>query len=227
MERSAIIAIDGPSGVGKSSVAKDLAKRLRGWQYLDTGAMYRAITLAWLQADKKDAFLHDIEWLGKIHLQIDGSRVLLNQHDVSNEIREREVTRNASQVAASPEVRRELTRMQQEIGANGSFIVDGRDIGTVVFPYAFLKVFLIASAQVRAKRRWLQLGGPDAGISVDELVEDIQRRDTLDSNRATAPLKAAEDAWHLDTDPLDQAAVTQRILQEAVERWPLLSDLIV
>ena len=218
-----VIAIDGPAGVGKSSVAKGLALKLKGWSYLDTGAMYRAITWAWIQAGQEEALLADPTWLAGLDLNIEGTQVSLNATDITLAIRNQEVTRLVSQVAAAADVRFNLTRMQQEMGRRRPCIVDGRDIGTVVFPQAFLKVFLIASPEVRAKRRWLQLGGEQAPVSIEALIEDLNRRDTYDSTRRVAPLKAAEDAWHLDTDPYDQEQVIALIHEEALKRLALLS----
>jgi len=217
-EKVRVIAIDGPGGVGKSSVAKGLARKMEGWFYLDTGAMYRAITWSWIQDGSVDERLSDSEWLDELVLEIDGSHIMMNSVDISKEIRSREVTGLVSQVAASPTVRAALTVMQQEIGRANPCIVDGRDIGTVVFPDAFLKVFLIASPEIRARRRWLQLGGDASPMTEEELVADLMRRDTHDSTRECAPLKAAVDAWKLDTDVYSQEEVTELIYDEAQKR---------
>ncbi len=213
-----VIAIDGPGGVGKSSVAKDLASLMEGWFYLDTGAMYRAITWSWLQAGSREVLLSSAQWLQSLKLHIDGSSITMNERDISREIRSREVTAMVSRVAAEPEVRKVLTSMQQAIGSVNPCIVDGRDIGTVVFPNAFLKVFLKASPEVRAHRRWLQLGGPDSPMTEEELVADLRRRDLYDSTRSCAPLKAANDAWLFDTSNLTQSEVVEQIHKEAVAR---------
>jgi cytidylate kinase len=213
-----IVAIDGPGGVGKSSVAKQLASRLPGWFYLDTGAMYRAITWAWLEAGASPALLSDKTWIAGMNLRIDGESIDMNGHDISTAIRTREVTAGVSEVSAAPRIRANLTKMQRMIGLRNPCVVDGRDIGTVVFPNAMLKVFLQASPEVRARRRWLQLGGEKTDISIQELVADLQRRDTYDSTRSCAPLKPADDAWILNTDLYDQAGVTDLILKEALNR---------
>ena len=212
-----IIAIDGPSGVGKSSVSKQLAKAL-GWTYLDTGATYRAVTLAWLRSDRKVERLADGAWLAGLDIDFREGAVYLNGEDVSQAIRTEEVTAQVSLVSAQPGVRTDLTRLQRKIGNLRPCILDGRDIGTVVFPDAFLKVFLTAGEAVRARRRWAQLGGERSGRNFEQVLEDQRVRDRKDASRSLAPLKKADDAWELDTDTYDQDQVAALIEREARRR---------
>ncbi|MEG0844658.1 MAG: (d)CMP kinase [Eggerthellaceae bacterium] len=202
-----IIAIDGPSGAGKSTVAKAVAKTL-GFSCLDTGAMYRSI--AW-QAMAEGVDLADGEALGQLartkeitfgHSAGDPApkRVAIDGHDVTAAIRTAEIDKAVSPVSAAPEVRSALVAQQQRIGAAGDYVVEGRDIGTVVFPHAEVKVFLTASDEERAHRRVRQ--NVDRGVgSIDyaEVLADLRRRDTYDSTRETSPLCAAEDAVVLDS----------------------------
>jgi len=218
-----VIAIDGPSGVGKSSVSKFLAKAL-GWTYLDTGAMYRAVTLAWLRHGQTDALLTNDTWLQGLDLDFAEGKMLLQGARVGTAIRSPEVTRLVSKVAAVPNVRETLTRLQRQIASRKPCVLDGRDIGTVVFPDAFLKVFLTAAPKVRAQRRWLQLGGHESNMSLEEVLADQLERDRQDSERETAPLVKAEDAWVVETDTLAQDQVVKHILSEAKRRLALHSE---
>ncbi|MEG0217042.1 MAG: (d)CMP kinase [Raoultibacter sp.] len=202
-----IIAIDGPSGAGKSTVAKAVAKTL-GFSCLDTGAMYRSI--AW-QALAEGIDLSDGAALGQVartkeitfgHSAGDPApkRVAIDGHDVTAAIRTAEIDKAVSPVSAAPEVRSALVAQQQRIGAAGDYVVEGRDIGTVVFPHAEVKVFLTASDEERAHRRVRQ--NVDRGVgSIDyaEVLADLRRRDAYDSTRETSPLCAAEDAVVLDS----------------------------
>lgn len=202
-----IIAIDGPSGAGKSTVAKAVAKRL-GFSCLDTGAMYRAV--AW-QALHDGISLEDaaaLENVARTHAisfgHVEGDpvprRVFIDETEITDAIRTAEIDRAVSPVSSVPGVREALVDQQRRIGAQGNFVVEGRDIGTVVFPNAECKVFLTASPEERAHRRVRQ--NVDRGIgSIDyeEVLADIQRRDEVDSNRAASPLRPAEDAVHLDS----------------------------
>ena len=202
-----IIAIDGPSGAGKSTVAKSVAKRL-GFSCLDTGAMYRAV--AW-QALQNGVDLEDGNALGKIadeypieFATVAGDpapkTVSIGGVDVTDAIRTAEIDKAVSPVSATPSVREALVRQQQRIGAAGNYVVDGRDIGTVVFPNAEVKVFLTASAEERAHRRVRQNADRGVGsIDYEEVLDDIRRRDEYDSSRALSPLKPAEDAVHIDS----------------------------
>lgn len=202
-----IIAIDGPSGAGKSTIAKAVAKTL-GFSCLDTGAMYRAI--AWRALDD-GVSLDDEKALGEIaygypisfgHIEGDPvpRQVFIDGVEITDAIRTAEIDKAVSPVSATPVVREALVAQQQRIGKQGNYVVEGRDIGTVVFPDAELKIFLTASPEERAHRRVRQ--NVDRGIgSIDyqEVLADIIRRDEVDSNRATSPLRPAEDAHHIDS----------------------------
>lgn len=202
-----IIAIDGPSGAGKSTVAKAVAKEL-GFSCLDTGAMYRAI--AW-QALRNGVSLDDDAALGDIARTYDISfghvegdpvpkRVFIGDAEVTDAIRTAEIDKAVSPTSAAPSVREALVEQQRRIGNAGDYVVEGRDIGTVVFPQAEVKVFLTASDEERAHRRVRQNVDRGIGsIDYDEVLADLRRRDEHDSSRATSPLKPAEDAVHLDS----------------------------
>ncbi|OUO90686.1 cytidylate kinase [Gordonibacter sp. An230] len=202
-----IIAIDGPSGAGKSTVAKAVAREL-GFSCLDTGAMYRAV--AW-RALRDGVALDDEEGLGRIAREceisfVHGSGdpmprgVAVDGVDVSAAIREAEIDRAVSPVSAVSAVREALVEQQQRIGRSGDYVVEGRDIGTVVFPEAPVKVFLTASAEERAHRRVRQNVDRGVGsIDYDEVLAGIRRRDEIDSSRASSPLRAAEDAARIDS----------------------------
>lgn len=202
-----IIAIDGPSGAGKSTVAKAVAKKL-GFACLDTGAMYRSV--AWL-ASQKGIALDDDEALGSlaracvITFEHDGGdpiprRVIIDGTDVTAVIRTAQIDKAVSPVSAAPSVRAAMVAQQQRIGAGGNYVIEGRDIGTTVFPDAEVKVFLTASDEERAHRRVRQNADRGIGsIDYDEVLADIKRRDDVDSSRATSPLKPADDAVLMDS----------------------------
>ncbi|MCV7200794.1 cytidylate kinase [Mycolicibacterium peregrinum] len=217
MSGSLVVAVDGPAGTGKSSVSRGLAQAL-GASYLDTGAMYRIVTLAVLRAgaDLDDAEAIDAVASGTvIGVASDPGedRAFLAGEDVSDEIRGDEVTRAVSAVSAVPGVRARLVDLQRELAAaGGRVVVEGRDIGTVVLPKADVKIFLTASAEERARRRNAQniaSGLPDDYAAV---LADVQRRDHLDSTRAVSPLRAAEDALVVDTSDMDQTQVVTHLL---------------
>ena len=197
------VAIDGPASSGKSTISKLIAKE-NHFVYLDTGAMYRVVTLAVL---RNNISLDDYEAIEKLVQTIeigfsmqDGKQsVFMNGEDVTDEIRSVEVTRNVSAVSALKEVRTRLVHLQQEIAENHSIIMDGRDIGTVVLPQAEIKIFLVASVEERAKRRFIENQEKGIEMSYEELVEDIRRRDHIDSTRKESPLRKAEDAIEIDT----------------------------
>lgn len=201
-----LIAIDGPSGVGKSTTARRVAARL-GWQYLDTGAMYRAAALAVHRAgislDDRPALER---LLASLDLAQDGGRMFMAGEDISEAIRSQEVTRRVTPVSADARVREVLVEQQRRIGASGRWVVDGRDIGTVVFTQACCKVFLTASPEARARRRFLELQAKGQTPDLAEVLADLQRRDLADSSRAVAPLRKADDAVELDSSgmSLDQ-----------------------
>jgi cytidylate kinase len=208
-----LIAIDGPSGVGKSTTAKRLAAQL-GWGYMDTGAMYRAVTLALL---KKQAPLDDREKVEQILASLDfeqrGASFFLNGDDVSSDIRSPEVTKNVSAVSADARVREALVAFQRKLGQKGNWVVDGRDIGTVVFPQAACKIFLSARPEARAQRRLLELQAKGMPITFEEVLADQARRDHLDSTRELSPLCKAEDAVELDSSNLSLEEVVESIIK--------------
>jgi CMP/dCMP kinase len=216
-----VVALDGPSGTGKSTVARHLAGRL-GASYLDTGAMYRAVTLATLRAGvapDDEAGVIPIAEAVDLRMGTDPNHpaVHLGEEDVAAEIRGRAVTLAVSAVSAIPRVRELLKADQRKIierecARTGGIVVEGRDIGTVVAPDAALKVFLTASSDARAQRRAHQDATEGRVSTVDDTRADVDRRDRLDSSRATAPLRAAEDAVRLDTTDLDLPAVLDRLL---------------
>jgi cytidylate kinase len=213
-----VIAIDGPAGSGKSTVARAVADRL-GLAYLDTGAMYRAVAVAAIQrkVDPDDA--PTVAALAReMELSVgdgDSDQVLLDGEDVTIQIRSPEVTRAVSTVAANPEVRRELVARQREwASAHGGGVIEGRDIGTVVFPQADLKVYLTADDGERAKRRSQEM----LDLHYDEVAADIARRDHIDSTRSAAPLSAADDAVVLDTTGRDIEQVVAEVLGLAAPR---------
>ena len=212
MSRLALIALDGPSGVGKSTTARAVAQEL-GWDYLDTGAMYRATALA---AARSALSLEDAPaleaLLAGLRIEQRGTRFLLNGEDVSEAIRTPEVTRLVTPVSAHPRVREAMVEQQRAIGASGRWVVDGRDIGTVVFPQACCKIFLTASVEARARRRFLELQAKGVPATLDEVARDIEARDRADSTRAVAPLRRAEDAVELDSSHLTLAEVVARIV---------------
>ena len=221
-----IIAIDGPSGAGKSSVSVEVARAL-GFSCLDTGAMYRSV--AW-QAVQNGVDLDDAESLGEIARTYDITfthepgnpkpiGVSIGGADVTSAIRTAEIDRAVSPVSAVPAVREALVAQQQRIGRSGDYVVEGRDIGTVVFPEAPLKVFLTASNEARARRRVLQNEQRGVGSTDFETVlADIIRRDEYDSSRAASPLKPADDAVHVDSSDMTMEEVIDTICELARER---------
>lgn len=205
-----IIALDGPSGSGKSTIANILAKKLK-ISYLNTGSMYRAVTLFFLENNIKKSDKIDIDLLRKINIDIKEDKVFLNEKDVSDKIRNKEVTENVSWVSSISLVRKYLVDMQRKISQNKSIILDGRDIGTVVFPNAKYKFFLVASSEVRAKRRYEQ---NEIDKSLKEIQKDIEKRDYLDSHREISPLKKAEDAIEIDSSNLTIDETIEEIINK-------------
>ena len=213
-----ILAVDGPSGTGKSTTCRALAKELDA-KYIDTGAMYRVATLAVLRAGLDPADTDAvIDATAALPLTVsddpDSTEVLLGGEDVSGEIRGPEVTRNVSAVSAIPEVRENLVALQRKL-ANDAHraIVEGRDIGTVVLVDAPAKAFMTASADVRAKRRYDQDIAAGRDADYDTVLADVQRRDELDSSRATSPLRPAEDAEIIDTSDMTRQQVLESLIQ--------------
>lgn len=202
-KRHIIIAIDGPSGTGKSTTAKLVAKDL-GLTYLDTGAMYRAITFAALEKgvgpEDADALAR---LLGTVDIRFDANnRILVDGVNREAEIRSKRVTEAVSLYSAIPEVRKVLTEAQRKIASETSSILDGRDIGTAVFPHADFKFFLVTDIKVRAKRRFLECRQKGIEMSLEEIEKNLAERDRIDSSRETAPLKKADDAIEIDTTQL-------------------------
>ena len=217
-----IVAVDGPSGTGKSTMCRALAKRLDA-KYVDTGAMYRVATLAVLRAGVDPADTAKvIEATADLPLEVsddpDSTEVLFAGEDVKAEIRGAEVTKHVSAVSAIPEVRVNLVELQRKLAREaGRAIVEGRDIGTVVLPDAPAKVFMTASAEVRAKRRYDQDVAAGREADFDAVLADVQRRDEADSSRVTSPLKPADDAVLVDTSEMTPDEVLAA-LTEVVER---------
>jgi len=210
-----LIALDGPSGVGKSTTAKEVARRL-DWHYLDTGAMYRAAALALQRAgiDPSDGAALE-RGLSALRIDQRGTRTLLGDEDVSDLIRTPEVNRLVTPVSANPRVREVLVERQRAIGGRGRWVVDGRDIGTVVFPDACCKIFLTASAEARARRRHReqQAKGIGALMTLEEVTADILRRDRADTTRAASPLRKAEGAAELDSSDMSLEQVVEWIVR--------------
>jgi cytidylate kinase len=215
-----IVAIDGPAGSGKSTTARRVADAV-GWLYLDTGAMYRTIALAFL--DRGTAFTDEAaaSLLTSLNLDLrmglDGLQVTLDGKDVTDRIRTTEATEAASRVSTLPSVRRRLVdeqrRMAREQTADGlGVVMEGRDIGTVVFPDADVKVYMVANPEERAERRHRELANKGEAISLEDVAEDIAERDARDATRAVSPLRQAEDAVILDTTGLDIDEQVERVV---------------
>ncbi|WP_022965487.1 (d)CMP kinase [Denitrificimonas caeni] len=224
MSLPVVITIDGPSGSGKGTVAGILATKLQ-WQLLDSGALYRVLALAAgkhaVPLDHEDALEVlavglDVEFV--VDVESNSQRILLENQDVTDEIRNETVGAHASQIAALPGVRAGLLRRQHEFRQAPGLIADGRDMGTVVFADAPLKVFLTASAEERARRRYLQLKDKGETVTLTSLLEEIRARDERDTNRSIAPLKPADDAIILDSTTMTIEQVLERILSEVAVR---------
>ncbi len=219
MKERLIIAIDGPAGSGKSTVAKEVARRLE-LLYVDTGAMYRALTL---KAMREEADLRNEEALvrlakaTKIELKVNDDfalSVLLDGEDVSEEIRIASVTTNVKHLARIPNVRKEMLMLQRKAASAGKAVLEGRDIGTVVFPNADIKIYLDANTEERVKRRYKELKEKGHNITLDDIRKDVKVRDHTDETREVAPLKKADDAVVIDTTGLTVAEVAERIIKE-------------
>lgn len=215
------IAIDGFSSSGKSTMARRLASRI-GYRYIDSGAMYRAVTLyalshGWAtpQGVDSEALVAALPHISiDFAPQHDGSQhTLLNGEDVERQIRGIEVSAAVSPVAAVPEVRHALVAMQQQLGSGGGIVMDGRDIGTTVFPHAELKVYVDASAETRARRRYDEMRAKGMTVNYDEILENVRSRDHIDSTRAESPLRKADDAILLDNSDMTLEQQDERLFQ--------------
>ena len=212
MPKLNVIAIDGPSGVGKSTTAKAVAQKL-GWSYLDTGAMYRATALAFQRAGVSLEDRAGVEKvLSNIRIEQKGTREFLDGEDVSDAIRTLEVSKMVTPVSADARVREVLVEQQRNIGREGGWVVDGRDIGTVVFPDACCKIFLTASVDARAGRRFKELQDKGVPLPYEDVKADLERRDLADSTRAVSPLRKAEDANEVDSSLMTLGEVVDRII---------------
>lgn len=229
-EKKITIAIDGHSSCGKSTLAKDLAKRI-GYTFVDSGAMYRAVTLFALNNNFINNGEIDINQLFNSleNLQIrfqkinDFQHVFLNDTDVTEEIRLPRVSENVSNVAKLDKVREKLVHEQQEMGKNGGIIMDGRDIGTVVFPNAELKLFVTASTEVRTERRFKELSEKGVQVTREEVRKNLIDRDHIDSTREIGPLRQAEDAIVLDNSSLNREQQLRVALELVNERTKILN----
>lgn len=213
-----IVAIDGPSGAGKSTVAKLLARKL-GYMYIDTGAMYRAVAL---QAKKDNVDINDSAALNSLceRIKIEfvpdngGLRTILNGEDVSEEIRTPEMSMAASDISARKEVREALLVLQRRMGESGGVVLEGRDVGTVIFPNAEAKFFLDASLEERGRRRYKELAAKGMNVTLEQTIEEVRKRDLNDSSRDIAPLKKADDAVLVDSTGLSVEEVVERMIEE-------------
>lgn len=211
--RRVVVAIDGPAAAGKSTIAKRLAERL-GFTYIDTGAMYRAVALWALRQKVDPGDVHRVEQLAlAAQIELTPGRIRLNGEDVTEAIRTQEVSNGASRVAVIPGVRRAMVAKQREMGERGSVVMEGRDIGTVVFPNADIKVFLDANPEERVRRRLAEGKAKGDPISAEALAAHMKERDQRDSTRADAPLAQAPDAVYLDSTALDIGEVEEAILK--------------
>jgi len=221
MNRGFVVAIDGPAGAGKSTIAKLAAGQL-GFAYIDTGAMYRAVTWKLLQTGKEFSPEEAGRLANEINIEFRPenavNRVFVDNVEVTEAIRTAAVTGLVSKVAAVPEVRRAMVDQQRRMGAEGGIVMDGRDIGTVVFPDAQCKIFLTATVEERARRRGRELEEKGQCVDYRKLQEEIALRDKQDSERAVSPLRQAEDAVYLDTSAMNIEEVTKKILDLVKEK---------
>ena len=226
-KKKIIIAIDGHSSCGKSTLAKSLARELN-YIYIDSGAMYRVVTLnalrnGWIkngQPDRENVIegAKDIKITFHWDEKTEKNTTFLNGENVEDEIRQLEVSQNVSPISTIAEVRHELVKQQRENGKNKGIVMDGRDIGTVVFPDAELKIFMTASPEIRAQRRYLELKEKGQEVELDEILKNVEDRDTIDSGREMSPLKKADDAIVLDNSYLTREQQLQWSLERAKEK---------
>ncbi len=215
-----VVTIDGPSGSGKGTVAAEVARRL-GWRILDSGALYRLVGLA---ARRAGVDFADAEALARLAaglpVRFDDGRIFLDGEEVTLAIRTETAGNDASRVAALPEVRQALLRWQRDYARPPGLVADGRDMGTVVFPRAPVKIFLDASARERARRRYKQLKEQGIDVNLSDLVAEIEERDRRDRNRSVAPLRPAEDALVIDSTDLSVEEVVEQVLQAVRRKLP-------
>jgi cytidylate kinase len=212
-QRRVVVAIDGPAGAGKSTIAKRLAGRL-GFTYIDTGAMYRAVALWALRQGVDPSDMHRMEQLAlAADIRLLPGQIHLNGEDVTEAIRTPDVANGASKVAVIPGVRRAMVAKQRDIGERSSVVMEGRDIGTVVFPDADVKIFLDARPEERVRRRFAEEQAKGASVDQSALSEQMRERDRRDSTRTDAPLSQAPDAIYLDSTPLSIGEVEEAILK--------------
>lgn len=222
MTRKLIVAIDGPSGAGKSTLSKALAKRI-GYLNIDTGAMYRCVALL---AERQQIDMADQQALqdlcGGISIEFvreaESERVIVNGEDVSQQIRTPEVSLLTAKVAAYPVVREAMVRLQRKMGEAGGVVLEGRDIGTVVFPHAEVKFFLSATAEERGRRRYEELCAKGVTVDLQQTIAEVAERDAADSAREHAPLKRAEDAIDIDSTSMSIEEVLDEMLQLIKQR---------
>jgi cytidylate kinase len=219
-----VITVDGPSGSGKGTVCRLLAQKL-GWSVLDSGAIYRVLALAaihhMIKPEDEEALLPlaanlDVQF--SVDNETGAGRIILEGEDVTKSIRTEEVGGLASQIAALPSVREALLRRQRAFRNDLGLIADGRDMGTIVFPYAVLKIYLTASAEARAQRRFLELKQRGLDVKIDKLIADIKERDERDTNRPVAPLVPAEDAITIDTTELNAIQAFDKVVSICLEK---------
>ncbi len=216
------IAIDGPAGAGKSTVAKEIAKRLN-FVYIDTGAMYRAFGLYYLKKGISLDNEEDVDrYLNDVNIEMENNagiiKLFLNKEDVTTAIRTEEASRGASKVSVYSEVREKMVELQRKMAKKTSVVMDGRDIGTVVLPDADLKIYLTASVEERAKRRYLEQTEKGMNVNLEDIKKDIEERDYRDMHRDVSPLKQASDAVLIDTSNITQEEVVEKILKLCKDR---------
>jgi len=226
-KKKIIIAIDGHSSCGKSTLAKSLAREL-GYVYIDSGAMYRAVTLyalrnGWIKNGEPDRQkviegLKDIKITFHWDEKTEQNTTFLNGENVEEAIRQLEVSQNVSPISTIAEVRHEMVKQQRENGKNKGIVMDGRDIGTVVFPDAELKIFMTASPEIRAQRRFQELKEKGLEVNFEEILKNVEERDSIDSGREVSPLKKADDALVLDNSYLTREEQLQWSLERAKEK---------
>lgn len=227
MEKKIIIAIDGPAGSGKSTTAREVAAKL-GYIYIDTGAMYRAAALAFKRMDLDFTDDDFRKLMDSISIELkqgeDGQKTFLNGEDVSFEIRTPEITKLVSPVSAHPIVREKLVEIQRQIGNEGGVVMDGRDIGTVVFPNAPLKIYMVATPEARAERRTKELREKNIEVDFEKIKNDLIARDKYDSTRKHSPLRKADDAVEIDTSKLSIEQQTEKVVELALKIIKKLSQ---